>query len=189
MIMINIARSVILALIGLAPFATISIFFIITLIASPNADSGLSLYIGDNLVNSEDLADAGDDVQDVIFDIFRFLRELNIALLSLTLIISLGWSVGSHYLNVDAPGKAKIYSIHWLIFTGIFIALVFGILFWFTQTTAYQAEQYLSGGGKTIIIFASLIFYISMYYAGVLLGTARFTRSSVLLANKLPGGF
>ncbi len=121
--MINIARSVILALIGLAPFATISIFFIITLIASPNADSGLSLYIGDNLVNSEDLADAGDDVQDVIFDIFRFLRELNIALLSLTLIISLGWSVGSHYLNVDAPGKAKIYSIHWLIFTGIYVAI------------------------------------------------------------------
>ena len=50
-----------------------------------------------------------------------------------------------------------------------------------------MAEQFMRGGGKTQIIIGSLIFYILMYYAGVLLGTARFARSSVLLANKLPG--
>ena len=103
--------------------------------------------------------------------------------------MTLVWSAGSHYLNVDAPGKAKIYFIHWAIFSGVFIALLFGIIFYFTQTTAYNAQQYLSGGGKTQIIFGSLVLYTIMYYAGVLLGTARFARSSVLLANKLPGGF
>jgi hypothetical protein len=115
--------------------------------------------------------------------------ELNIALLSLTIVMTLSWSVGSHYLNINAPGKAKIYFIHWAIFSGVFIALLFGIVFYFTQSTAYLAQQFLSGGGKTQIIIASLAIYIIMYYAGVLLGTARFARSSVLLANKLPGGF
>ena len=116
-----------------------------------------------------------------------FFRELNIALLSLTTIMTLGWSAWSHYLNIDAPGKAKIYFIHWVVFTGIFVTLSLAILFYFTQTSAYMAQQFLSGGGKTQIIIGSLVLYILMYYAGVLLGTARFARSSVLLANKLPG--
>jgi hypothetical protein len=64
-----------------------------------------------------------------------------------------------------------------------------GIIFWFTQTSAYRAEQYLSTGGKFQIMIGSLVLYTTMYYVGVLLGTARFARSSVLLANKLPGGF
>ena len=187
--MINVIRSAILTLIGLGPLATLSIIFIVTMIASPGPDASISVYIGDNLINSEELADAGDDVQDVINDIFVYLRELNFSLLSLTILMALGWSVYSHYLNIDAPGKAKVYAIHWVIFSGIFIALVAGILFWWTQTSAYRAEQYLSGVGKTQIILGSLIFYVIMYYAGVLLGTARFARSSVLLANKLPGGF
>jgi len=103
--------------------------------------------------------------------------------------MTMGWSVGSHYLNIDAPGKAKIYFIHWAIFTAIFSGLVFAITFYFTQSTAYQAQQFLTGSGKTQIVLGSLVFYVLMYYAGVLLGTARFARSSVLLANKLPGGF
>jgi hypothetical protein len=110
-------------------------------------------------------------------------------MLALTAVAVLSWSTCSHYLNIDAPGKAKIYFIHWVIFSGVFVALLFGVLFFFTQTTAYVAQQYLSGTGKTLIIIASLVLYIIMYYTGVLLGTARFARSSVLLANKLPGGF
>ena len=145
----------------------------------------ISLYF----INSESLADAGDSFEDVSSYLFRFMYELNIALLSLTVVMTFGWSVGSHYLNIDAPGKAKIYFIHWAIFSGVFIALLFGIVFYFTQSTAYLAQQFLSGGGKTQIIIASLVLYIIMYYVGVLLGTARFARSSVLLANKLPGGF
>ena len=114
---------------------------------------------------------------------------MNIALLSLTVVMTLGWSTWSHYLNIDAPGKAKIYFIHWAIFSAVFVGLLVAIILYFTQTTAYVAQQFLSGGGKTQIILISLVLYILMYYVGVLLGTARFARSSVLLANKLPGGF
>ena len=187
--MVNILRSLLLSLIGLAPFAAVSILFIISMIVGLGPDSALATYFGDYIINSESLADAGDDFQDVANYLFKFFYEMNIALLSLTAVMTLGWSAGSHYLNVDAPGKAKIYFIHWAIFSGVFIALLFGIIFYFTQTTAYNAQQYLSGGGKTQIIFGSLVLYTIMYYAGVLLGTARFARSSVLLANKLPGGF
>ena len=187
--MVNILRSLLLSLIGLGPFAAVSIFFIISMIVGLGPDSALATYFGDYIINSESLADAGDSFEDVSSYLFRFMYELNIALLSLTVVMALGWSVGSHYLNIDAPGKAKIYFIHWAIFSGVFIALLFGIVFYFTQSTAYLAQQFLSGGGKTQIIIASLVLYIIMYYVGVLLGTARFARSSVLLANKLPGGF
>ena len=187
--MVNILKSLLLSLIGLGPFAAISIIFIITMIASPGPESAIVGYIGDYIINSESLANSGDSFEDVSYYIYRFFRNLNIMLLALTAVAVLSWSTCSHYLNIDAPGKAKIYFIHWAIFSGVFVSLLFGVLFFFTQTTAYVAQQYLSGGGKTQIIIASLVIYIIMYYAGVLLGTARFSRSSVLLANKLPGGF
>lgn len=187
--MINIIRSLILTFIGLGPLAVLSVIFIITMTAGLGPDSGIAIYIGDYIINSESLADAGDDFEDVSAYIFKFFRDLNISLLFLTVIMTMGWSVGSHYLNIDAPGKAKIYFIHWAIFTAIFSGLVFAITFYFTQSTAYQAQQFLTGSGKTQIVLGSLVFYVLMYYAGVLLGTARFARSSVLLANKLPGGF
>ncbi|MDC0578860.1 hypothetical protein OAO38_04280 [Candidatus Pelagibacter ubique] len=187
--MVNILRSLLFSLIGLGPFAAISIIFIITMIASPGPESAIVSYIGDYIINSESLADSGDSFEDVSYYIYRFFRNLNIILLVLTVVSALSWSTWSHYLNVDAPGKAKIYFIHWAIFSGVFAALLFGVLFFFTQTTEYVAQQYLSNGGKTQIILISLVLYIFMYYVGVLLGTARFARSSVLFANKLPGGF
>ena len=187
--MVNIFRSLFLSLIGLGPFAAISIFFISSMIVGVGPESALATYFGDYIINSESLADAGDDFQDVANYLFKLFYEMNIALLSLTVIMTLSWSTWSHYLNVDAPGKAKIYFIHWAIFSSIFVVLLVAIILYFTQTTAYVAQQFLSGGGKTQIILISLVLYIFMYYVGVLLGTARFARSSVLFANKLPGGF
>ena len=82
------------------------------------------------------------------------------------------------------------HGLAWISFIkGILIGLLLAIAFYFTETTAYQAQQFLSGGGKFIIFIGSAVFYTLMYYIGVLLGTARYARSSVLLANKLPGGF
>ena len=112
-----------------------------------------------------------------------------ITLLSTTILFSLAWSAGSHFLNIDAPGKAKIYAIHWLIFSGIFVGSVVGIIWYFTGTTMYSTADLIGAGGHLWIYSMSLIIYVVPYYLGVLLGTARFARSSVLLANKLPGGF
>ena len=112
---------------------------------------------------------------------------LNINLLSITIIASLAWSVVSHYLNIDAPGKAKIYFIHWIIFTGGYLAIIIGLAIFFTNDTLYESAQYISKFGTTLVTAGSAIFYFFIYYVGVVLGTARFARSSVLFANKLPG--
>ena len=101
--------------------------------------------------------------------------------------MALGWSAGSHYLNIDSPGKAKIYFIHWIIFTAILILVIFGIVMFFTQSTTFESAEFIGAPGTFIITILSLIYYFLMYYVGVILGTARFARSSVLFANKLPG--
>ena len=111
---------------------------------------------------------------------------MNIFLLVLSYIAGLVWSGGSHYLNVDAPGKAKLYFIHWIIFTSIFMVIVLSIIIFFTQSTTFASARYIGAGGAVIITMVSLIYYFLMYYVGVVLGTARFARSSVLFANKLP---
>jgi len=190
--MINIIRSIILSTIGLGLIGWISLYFIIyILILTPLSagfgDSWFLEFSFNNLVQGEDIAQSGQDWADLAEGLYVLLAHMNIGLLSLTVAMSLIWSVASHFLNIDAPGKAKLYFIPWAIFTGVFIALVFGIVFYCTQTSQYYASDFLSGEGVFLINFVSLVFYFLMYFFGVLLGTARFARSSVLLANKLPG--
>ena len=45
--MVNILRSLLLSLIGLAPFAAVSILFIISMIVGLGPDSALATYFGD----------------------------------------------------------------------------------------------------------------------------------------------
>ena len=190
--MINIIRSAILSAIGLGLIGWISLYFIIyililTPLSSGFGDSWFLEFAFNNLVQGEDIAESGQDWADLAERLYVLLAHMNIGLLSLTVAMSLIWSIASHFLNIDAPGKAKLYFIPWAIFTGVFIALVFGIVFYCTQTSQYEASDFLSGEGVFLINFVSLVFYFLMYFFGVLLGTARFARSSVLLANKLPG--
>ena len=190
--MINIIRSIILSTIGLGLIGWTSLYFIIyILILTPLSagfgDSWFLEFSFNNLVQGEDIAQSGQDWADLAEGLYVLLAHMNIGLLSLTVAMSLIWSVASHFLNIDAPGKAKLYFIPWAIFTGVFIALVFAIVFYCTETSQYYASDYLSTEGVILIYFVSLVFYFLMYFFGVLLGTARFARSSVLLANKLPG--
>ena len=67
----------------------------------------------------------------------------------------------------------------------IFVA----IISFFTKSTQYNAAQFISGGGFYIILFSQTIYYLLIYYMGVIVGTARFARSAVLFTNKLPGNF
>ena len=116
------------------------------------------------------------------------MATMNVVLFSLTVLFSIGWSAGSHYLNIDAPGKAKIYFIHWTVCTLIFIAACMGISLFFLTNTSFD-NAFISGFGVTLLTAVSMIYYFLAYYVGVIVGTARFARSSVLFANKLPGGF
>jgi len=185
--MVNIFRSILYSLIGLSVIGWASILLISVMLVGPSPDSFLTQYFSDNIIVSEKVEILGYTFAEISGALFELVAHMLITLLSVTIFFSVGWSAGSHYLNIDAPGKAKIYFIHWIVFTGAFVVILFGITFYFTQTTAYNAADLIGGKGYTILTFFSLIYFFLMYYLSVLIGTARFARSSVLLANKLPG--
>ena len=181
-----ILRSVFLSVIGLALLGWVS-FWLTTLNAlGPDGESNLLQWYFDNLVQSEEITSSGMPWEDLAVSLYNLLAQMTTALLSAAVVAALLWSIGSHFLNVDAPGKAKFYFIYWIIFTGIFMAIVVGIVFWFTKSSAFNAADYLSGSGVTTISIISFIYYFLVYYLGVLLGTARFARSSILFGNKIP---
>ena len=186
--MVNIIRSLILSLIGLGTLAWLSIVLISIMLVGPDPDGALSEFFAEYTIVSTRIEELGYTFSEISDELFILVAHMNITLLLLTLLMTLGWSTWSHYLNIDAPGKAKIYFIHWAVFTGILVAILLAVIFFFTQTTQYNAADLIGTGGYAILS-SSAIFYFLMYYVGVLLGTARFARSSVLLANKLPGGF
>ena len=182
----HIIRSCTLSLIGLSAFAIFPIIFITWLQAGPGPDGNIYQFFHDWIIDKDRLAKFDIPFSLVAKSLFNLVTNMNISLLVLSYIMGLVWSGGSHYLNVDAPGKAKIYFIHWIIFTSIFMVIVLSIIIFFTQSTYIGSARYIGAGGTVIITIVSLIYYFLMYYAGVVLGTARFARSSVLFANKLP---
>ena len=182
----HIIRSCILSLIGLSALAIFPIIFITWLQAGPGPDGFIYQFFNDYIIHKERLDEFDIPFSVIAKNLFNLVTNLNISLLVLSYIVGLVWSGGSHYLNVDAPGKAKLYFIHWIIFTSIFMVIVLSIILFFTQSTSITYARYIGAGGAVIITTVSLIYYFLMYYVGVVLGTARFARSSVLFANKLP---
>lgn len=181
-----ILRSVFLSVIGLALLGWVSFWFTTLNALGPDGESDLLQWYFDNLVQSDEITSSGMPWEDLAVSLYNLLAQMTTALLSAAVVAALLWSIGSHFLNVDAPGKAKFYFIYWIIFTGIFMAIVVGIVFWFTKSSAFNAADYLSGSGVTTISIISFIYYFLVYYLGVLLGTARFARSSILFGNKIP---
>jgi len=182
----HVLRSVLLSAIGLALFGWISFWFTTLNALGPDGESNLLQWYFDNLVQREEITSSGMPWEDLAVSLYNLLAQMTTALLSTAVVAALIWSIGSHFLNVNAPGKAKFYFIYWIIFTGIFMAVVVGIVFWFTKSSAFNAADYLSDGGVIIISAVSFIYYFLVYYLGILLGTARFARSSILFGNKLP---
>ena len=181
-----ILRSVFLSAIGLALLGWVSFWFTTMNALGPDGESNLLQWYFDNLVQKEEITSTGMPWEDLAVSLYNLLAQMTTALLSAAVVAALLWSIGSHFLNVDAPGKAKFYFIYWVVFTGIFMAIVVGIVFWFTKSSAFNAADYLSGSGVTTISIISFIYYFLVYYLGVLLGTARFARSSILFGNKIP---
>ena len=182
----HILRSVLLSAIGLALLGWVSFWFTTLNAFGPDGESDLLQWYFDNLVQREEITSSGMPWEELAVSLYNLLAQMTTALLSAAVVAALIWSIGSHFLNVNAPGKAKFYFIYWIIFTGIFMAIVVGIVFWFTKSATFNAADYLSDGGVVMISAISFIYYFLVYYLGVLLGTARFARSSILFGNKIP---
>jgi len=186
MIVKNIIKSLGYSVLGVGGFAALSIILIISLFTGPDPNGTLT-YLFEKLVEVAELEELGYTFADVAGDMFIMIAWLNVWLLVVTIIFALSWSVGSHFLNVDAPGKAKLYAVHWFILSGIFIGLVIITSIIVTNSPTFPAAQDITTAGSFTLTFYTTVYYTLAYYVSVLLGTARFVRSSVLLANKLPG--
>jgi len=186
MIVKNIIKSLGYSVLGVGGFAALSIILIISLFTGPDPNGTLT-YLFEKLVEVAELEELGYTFADVAGDMFIMIAWLNVWLLVVTIIFVLSWSAGSHFLNVDAPGKAKLYVIHWFAVSGSFIALVIIANWFILDSTTFPAAQDITTTGSLTLTVYTTLYYTLAYYVSVLLGTARFVRSSVLLANKLPG--
>ena len=111
---------------------------------------------------------------------------LNINLLIVTFVFSLGWSIGSHFLNIDEPGKAKFFGLPWIVISALCIGAIVVVCLIVLTSSIFYVSQYVTTDSTFNIIIISAVFYGLMYWIAVILGTARQARSAVLLANKLP---
>ena len=66
----------------------------------------------------------GQDPASATADFNYMFAWLNVNLLISTMVISLGWAIGSHFLNIDEPGKAKFFAISWIIVSGSLVGIL-----------------------------------------------------------------
>ena len=121
--MINILRSITLTLIGLASMAWLSIYLIADMYGlimdGPSPDGTLTDFFSENIIMTTQVSELGYEFADVAQDLFLFTANMHVTLLVITAAMAISWSVASHYLNIDSPGKAKIYFIQFFLLVDI----------------------------------------------------------------------
>ena len=117
---LNILKSLPWYFVGAAILGVPSILFIIFLFSGPNTASYFSPdFIINTFMDIDGVIAQGQDVAEAAEDFFVMFGWLNFYLLIASTAISLAWSIGSHFLNIDEPGKAKFFGITWVIVTGL----------------------------------------------------------------------
>ena len=62
-------------------------------------------FFAEYIIVSTRIEELGYTFSEISDELFILVAHMNITLLLLTLLMTLGWSTWSHYLNIDAPGK------------------------------------------------------------------------------------
>ena len=188
---VNILKSLPWYFVGAAIFAVPSILFILYLFAGVSSDGFFQPdWIINNFMDADGILAQGQDLTEAAEDFFIMFGWLNFWLLISAITVSFSWSIGSHFLNINEPGKAKFYGITWIIVSGLCIAVLIvintHILNGIFSSSPFRASQDLSGPNVLFMMMLTTIYYGLMYYVSTVLGTARQARSAVLFANKLP---
>ena len=185
---VNILKTLPWYFIGIAVLGVPAILLIGSLFAPLDVESFISPdWVSNAFMDSVTILEDGQDITMATTDFYFMFAWLNVNLLIVTIIFSLCWSIGSHFLNINEPGKAKFFGISWVIVSAIFVGLLiivnFIILSW---GDTFPAAQDITTESQTTMIILTVIYYSLMYWISVILGTARQARSAVLFANKLP---
>ena len=186
---INILKTLPWYFVGLAVLGAPAILLIISLFVLPDSESFFfgSDWVAKFFMDTDGIEEDGQDLYTATADFNFMFAWLNINLLIATFVTSLGWSIGSHFLNIDEPGKAKFFGLSWIIVSGLCIGAILAICFVVLDfSSAFPASQDITTDSQSKMILLSTLYYGAMYWFAVILGTARQARSAVLLANKLP---
>ena len=83
---------------------TFEYFIIVILILGPQmqnfGDTRFLEWSFNNLVQADNITDSGQEWSDLAERLYILLAQMNIGLFSLTVAMSLIWSIGSHFLNI-----------------------------------------------------------------------------------------
>ena len=186
---VNILKTLPWFIVGSAIFAVPSILLIGALFAPVDVESSFfgTEWVAERFMDLDGILEDGQDPASATADFNYMFAWLNVNLLISTMVISLGWAIGSHFLNIDEPGKAKFFAISWIIVSGSLVGILlvvnYIILSW--GDTFYAAQDITTTSMNTMVLLTT-IYYGLMYWLSCILGTARQARSAVLFANQLP---
>ena len=186
--MINILKTLFWYFVGFAVLGLPAILLIISLFVPVDSESYFfgSDWVANSFLDTAGVEEDGQDQFSATSEFNIMIAWLNINLLIVTFIFSLGWSIGSHFLNIDEPGKAKFFGLPWIIISGLCIGAIVVVCFIVLTSSIFYISQYVTTSSTNWISLFAAIFYGLMYWIAVILGTARQARSAVLFANKLP---
>ena len=186
--MINILKTLFWYFVGFAVLGLPAILLIISLFVPVDSESYFfgSDWVANSFLDTAGVEEDGQDQFSATSEFNIMIAWLNINLLIVTFIFSLGWSIGSHFLNIDEPGKAKFFGLPWIIISGLCIGAMVVVCFIVLTSSIFYISQYVTTSSTNWITLIAAIFYGLMYWIAVILGTARQARSAVLFANKLP---
>jgi hypothetical protein len=185
---INILKTLPWYFAGLAVFLIPSVLLIGSLLAPLDVESFFSnQFFADKFMDLETILNDEQDPANATADFNLMFAWLNIYLLITSIAISLSWAIGSHFLNIDEPGKAKFFGITWTIISGILVGSLLIVNYTiFSWSNFFMAQQDITVKDMNTMVLISTIYYSLMYWLSCIFGTARQARSAVLLANKLP---
>jgi len=185
---INILKTLPWYFAGLAVFLIPSVLLIASLLAPLDVESFFSnQFFADKFMDLETILNDEQDPANATADFNLMFAWLNIYLLITSIAISLSWAIGSHFLNIDEPGKAKFFGITWTIISTILVGSLLIVNYTiFSWSNFFMAQQDITVKDMNTMVLISTIYYSLMYWLSCILGTARQARSAVLLANKLP---
>lgn len=186
--MINILKTLPWYFVGLGTLGIPAILLIVSLLVPVDAENYFfgSDWVANRFLDIDGVEEDGQDRFSTTFYFNIMMAWLNINCLIVTFVFSLGWSIGSHFLNIYEPGKAKFFGLPWIVISALCIGAIVVVCLIVLTSSIFYVSQYVTTDSTFNIIIISAVFYGLMYWIAVILGTARQARSAVLLANKLP---
>ena len=186
---VNILKTLFWYLVGAAVLGLPAILLIGALFAPLDVESIIigNTWVADKFMDLDGILEDDQDPTMATADFNYMFAWLNVNLLIITVIFSLGWSLGSYFLNINEPGKARVFGLPSIVVFVAFITVLIFVCFTVLDfSSSFTASQDITASSQISIIILSTIYYGLMYLISVILGTARQARSAVLFANKLP---